>query len=71
MWDMIWRQAQAWRVQVFASTHSWDCVKGFQNVIGDADTALFRLEAVGERIRAIAFRGDELAIAASEDIEIR
>jgi len=71
MWEMVWRQAQHWHVQVFATTHSWGCVKGFQSAIGNADTALFRLETTGEQVRAITFRGDELAIATSEGIEIR
>jgi energy-coupling factor transporter ATP-binding protein EcfA2 len=71
MWRMIWRQANAWDVQVFATTHSWDCVQGFQQAVGEVDSALFRLEAVGEQVRAVSFHGDELAIAAAEGIEVR
>lgn len=71
MWRMIWEQAQAWGVQVFATTHSWDCVRGFQAAVSDEDAALFRLESADGRVRAIRFHGDELAIAAAEGIEVR
>lgn len=71
MWSLIWQLAEAWDVQVFATTHSWDCVKGFHGAVGDADAALFRLESAGPHIRAVSFRGNELAIATAEGIEIR
>ena len=29
VWDLIFRLSQKLNVQVFATTHSWDCIRGF------------------------------------------
>ena len=71
MWSLIWELAQAWDVQVFSTTHSWDCVEGFQAAVGEADAALFRLESTDDSVRVTSFRGEELAIATAEGIEVR
>jgi hypothetical protein len=74
MWKLIIDQAMKLDVQVFATTHSWDCVQGFQAAAAASPataTHLFRLERNGDRIRGIAFTSEEVGIAAAENIEIR
>jgi hypothetical protein len=75
MWRLILEQSKKLNVQVFATTHSWDCVKGFQAAAAAAAPAtgarLFRLEKNGDRIRGIAFTSQEVGIATAENIEIR
>ena len=78
-WEIMLRQARAWKVQVFSTTHSWDCVRGLMeaDLLSEQDSelfasaALFRLEKIGDGFRSIAFTSDELMIANREDIEVR
>lgn len=46
MWEMIFKQSKRWNIQVFATTHSWDCVEGFQIAASalEGSASLFRLE---------------------------
>jgi hypothetical protein len=73
LWGLIFQQALKWRIQVFATTHSWDCVEGFQIAASTHNTSasLFRLERAGSGIRAIRFALQEIEIARRESIEVR
>lgn len=74
LWTMIFRQASKLNTQVFATTHSWDCVVGFQQGGGVARPnagALFRLEHTDNEINAVRFSVEEVAIADQESIEVR
>ena len=73
-WKMVINTAHQNRTQVFATTHSWDCVKGFAQAAvdsSDVEGTLIRLERNGHRIRAIEYSEDELEVAADQDIEVR
>ena len=73
-WRMVLQTAQDNDVQVFATTHGWDCVRGFAQAAADLDAVegvLVRLERKGERIRPVEYPEDELAIAAQGGIEVR
>ena len=73
-WRMILQTAHKDNVQVVATTHSWDCVKGFARAameIEDAEGVLVRLERNGDGMRAIEYSEDELRIAAEQGIEVR
>ena len=73
-WRMVLQTARDHNVQVLATTHGWDCVRGFAQAATDLDTAhgaLFRLERDGHRTRAVEYREDELAVAARDGIEVR
>ena len=59
VWEMIFELARSNNVQVFAATHSWDCIEAFKNVSQRvADSAvLFRIGRsmkTSERGKAIA-----------------
>lgn len=73
LWNFIVQLAARLNVQVFATTHSWDCITAFQQAIRekDADGMLIRLEWRNGSVRAVEFTEDELAIAARESIEVR
>lgn len=74
MWRLLIETAQRLNVQIFATTHSWDCVVAFQEALESTDGSLgslFRLEAFKGDIRAVRYEHDELAIAVREAIEVR
>ena len=73
-WKMIMTAAHENNVQVFATTHGWDCVVGFAKAateMKEADGVLVRLEREGERVYAIEYSEDDLRVAAEQGIEVR
>jgi hypothetical protein len=61
-------------VQVFATTHSWDCVEAFEKAAkGDhqEEGLLIRLESKQGDIVATLFDERQLGIATREQIEVR
>ena len=73
-WRMILQTAHKDNVQVIATTHSWDCVKGFARAateFEDAEGVLVRLERDDDGMRAIEYSDKELRIAAEQGIEVR
>jgi predicted ATP-dependent endonuclease of OLD family len=67
--------AQQLNVQVFATTHSWDCITAFAEAIAQSEDRsvgkLFRLSRRDENIRAVEYSSDELFIAVNQSIEVR
>ena len=73
-WKMVLQTAQRNSVQVLATTHSWDCVKGFAqaaNELEDVEGMLYRIQRNVERLRAVPYPEDQLLIAAQHGIEVR
>jgi predicted ATPase len=74
LWRLIFQIAAQLNVQVFATTHSWDCIAGFQQAAQDAeneDGMLIRLERRQEHIVPILFDTSRLSIATRQEIEVR
>lgn len=74
LWRLILRQARDWNIQVFATTHSWDCVEGFQRAASEnprPEATLFRLEARDGYARAVSFSASEIEVASRQSIEVR
>jgi len=75
MWRLILEIAQRLNVQVFATTHSWDCVSAFQEALAKSEDSsigkLFRLSRRNDNIRPVAYTAEELAIAVRQSIEVR
>jgi hypothetical protein len=74
LWKLILQMAQRLNVQVFATTHSWDCIRAFQQALNDdpsSDGVLIRLERRNDTHYALLFNKEELAIADEQAIEIR
>ena len=73
-WKMVLQTAQRNNVQVLATTHSGDCVKGFAqaaNELEDVEGLLVRLERPPAGLRAITYDESRLDIAARSSIEVR
>lgn len=75
MWRLILETAQRLDVQVFATTHSWDCVSAFQEALGNVKNSeigkLFRLDMKYGKIRAVEYLAEDLKIALQQNIEVR
>ncbi len=73
-WRMVLQTARDNNVQVLATTHGWDCVRGFAQAateLAAVEGVLVRLERRADRVRAIEYTEDELAVAARDGIEVR
>ena len=73
-WRMIFKTAHANNVQVIATTHSFDCVRGFAQAAvecEEVERALVRLEREDEEMWAVEYSERDLRIAAEQRIEVR
>jgi hypothetical protein len=79
IWQLVFEMAQRLDIQIFATTHSWDCVESFSKVARsrtDIDGVLFR---VGRSVRtseqgrviATVFDEDALYSITQSDVEVR
>lgn len=74
IWRFIFRVAALHGVQIFATSHSWDCVLGFQVAASEAQNTagvLVRIEQKAGISRAITFEENELEIVTRDCIEVR
>lgn len=73
IWRTIFRLANTLNVQVFATSHSWDCVRAFQQAASASpqDGVLVRLSKVDGRIIPTLFTEKELEIVTRDQIEVR
>lgn len=76
LWSILITLSKALNIQVFATTHSNDCIDGFENAMhrfGNSNLGrLFRLEkneSIG--LDTVTFDIEEVKIATEENIEIR
>lgn len=74
LWQLVFRLAHRLNVQVFATTHSWDCIEGFQKAAEEnkqEEGMLIRLSLKGGEITATLFDEEELGVVTHEQIEVR
>jgi len=74
LWRLVFQIAAQLNVQVFATTHSWDCIEGFQQAAQEMEGAggmLIRLERRQGHIVPILFDTSRLSIATRQEIEVR
>lgn len=75
MWKVVIETAKKQNAQVFATTHSWDCVKAFQQALSQSsyrdDGLLIRIDRDKAQTQAITYTVDELDIAIAQSIEVR
>ena len=72
IWKAIFRAAEANNVQVIATTHSWDCVKGFAQAAvecEDVEGMIISLRKDDEGLYLVDYPEEELAIAAERYAE--
>lgn len=73
-WRMVLQTAQANNVQVLATTHSADCIRGFAEAANenkDVEGVLVHLSRRGGTLRAAEYDERELAIVAEQGLEVR
>lgn len=75
LWDIIFKLAQKLNVQVFVTTHSEDCIKGFELILNSdlnsENGRLIRLDNENGIIKQVEFNAQELKIATDHNIETR
>ncbi len=74
IWHLVFQLAHRLNVQVFATTHSLDCIKAFQEAAREntqEEGLLIRLQGKKGEIGAVLYEEEELAIATHEQIEVR
>jgi hypothetical protein len=73
VWKLIFKTAKDLNVQVFATTHSKDCIEAFIEAAIESpeEGRLVRLENKEGKIRAVNFDEKELEIVERRDIEVR
>ncbi len=74
LWKLIFEVAHRLNVQVFATSHRWDCIQAFQKAADEnkeEEGVLIRLENRKDGVRAVLFDEEELNVVAREQIEVR
>lgn len=75
-WKMMFEASRDQNVQVFATTHSYDCVSAFAKIVSEGDiedAALIRIDKtrITNRDRAVEYSIDSMIAAAKFGIEVR
>jgi AAA15 family ATPase/GTPase len=76
LWEIIFKVATDLNIQVFATTHSSDCIFSFARVLQQTSEnqllgKLLRLDKVEEGVEAVTYSQDELEIVLDQNIETR
>ena len=75
VWEAVLNWAQELNVQVFATTHSIECVKAFNNsadtTLFGSEAKLFRIERKDEKFRVVEYTKELLAESLESNWEIR
>ncbi len=72
LWQMIFDLAARYNVQIFATTHSNDCIDAFTKQSLDGDGILIRIEKRGDKLHAQSYIDKEQVMSMrSNDMEIR
>ena len=80
VWKMIFKLAVELDVQVFATTHSWDCIEAFQQVAGEGslndEVCLIRLgrsrrKSNAGEITARTYGYEDLSLATKSQMDLR
>jgi hypothetical protein len=76
LWEITFYLAEKLNIQVFATTHSNDTIKTFENIVNKNETQpleglLIKLENVDNQIESLTFEPDELKVITENLIEVR
>lgn len=75
LWEIIFKLSQRLNVQVFATTHSNDCISGFEQVLNNETNQmngkLIRLNNVNGVIKQVEYTPREMKIANEHNVEMR
>jgi AAA15 family ATPase/GTPase len=76
LWEIIFHLAERLNIQVFATTHSNDTIRAFENIVNKNETQpldglLIKLENIDDNIESLVFEPDELKVITDNLIEVR
>jgi energy-coupling factor transporter ATP-binding protein EcfA2 len=75
LWEAIFTWAQRLNIQVFASTHSMECIRAFSDLaeadLFGRDAKLFRIERMSDAFRAVEYDRELLAESLESNWEVR
>jgi predicted ATP-dependent endonuclease of OLD family len=74
VWKAIAQAARNSNVQVFATTHSWECIQAAHVAFMESekyDFRLHRLDRIDDDIKAVTYDQDMLTTASATDLEVR
>lgn len=72
IWEAIYEAAKISNVQVIATTHSYECIKGASDAMSETeDFGYIRLDNVSDNIIAKSMSSEQLKIAIESDLEVR
>lgn len=74
MWQLVVDAARRLNVQIFATTHSYDCIRGLGLLLQsrpDLDDEVSIQKLHGSLTQAACLRGDNIRVAVEQDIEVR
>ena len=74
MWRFVIEVARKNRVQIFATTHSYDCIRGLASLIQSQSdlTDQVCIQKVDTSLKqAVCLRGEQIKVAVEQDIEVR
>ena len=70
-WAAIGKAATQFNTQIFATTHSFECMEAAHRTLDDESFLVHRLEAVDGQIRCASYEPAELEAAVSHSLEVR
>ena len=75
LWEIVFKLSESLNVQVFATTHSEDCIRGFTSILNSSQNSdkgkLIRLDNIKGVIKQTEYNALELKIASDNNIETR
>ena len=71
VWRAIGKAAERFNVQMFATTHSFECIEAAYEALGEDGFRLHRLEAGGNGVRCVTYAPDEVETAIRHTMELR
>ena len=74
MWQFVIEVARRLNVQIFATTHSYDCIRGLGSLLRsrpDFDDEVSIQKIHGSLNQAACLRGDQIRVAVEQEIEVR
>lgn len=79
VWELLFTMAKTLDIQIFATTHSWDCIEGFTQVAIEHEDTEGLLLRIGRSVRtsdhgrviATVFDEQALATVTQQDMEVR
>ena len=71
VWKVVDATAKQFNTQVFATTHSFECIEAAHEALGADDFRLHRLEVSGTENRCVTYEPEAISAALKHDLEIR